>query len=56
MTTSMPNCNVAQQYPAYDFNPSYNAVQLNLKNPTLNAPAAPMQPPVPMTGQNNWIA
>ena len=34
MSTQVPACNVAPQYPNYDFKPSYNAVQLNLSQPT----------------------
>ena len=55
MTTSVPACNVAQSYPAYDFKPSYNAVQLNLSQPTLNVPQAQPQSQ-PVEGQKNWIA
>ena len=56
MTTSIPACNVAQQYPSYDFKPSYNAVQLNLSQPTLNVPSQQVQPSAPVDGQKNWIA
>lgn len=56
MTTSVPACNVAQQYPAYDFQPSYNAVQLNLKQPTLNVPQPQMAQQPPVDGQKSWIA
>ena len=58
MTTTIPACNVAQNYPAYDFKPSYNAVQLNLSQPTLNVPQTPAQAPVApvQDGQKSWIA
>lgn len=57
MTTQVPACNVAQQYPNYDFKPSYNAVQLNLSQPTLNVPQPQMGPQQPAEGQQkSWIA
>ncbi len=58
MTTTVPACNVQQAYPAYDFKPSYNAVQLNLSQPTLNVPPTPPAPPAPPVaeGQKSWIA
>lgn len=37
-----------------EFAPSYNAVQLNLKSPTLNAP--PAMPPLPPTATKQWVA
>ena len=59
MTTSVSaNTNVqaqAQQYMQPDFRPSYNAVQLNLSQPTLNA-APPMQPALPATATQQWTA
>ena len=61
MTTSIAaNANVQQQQAAYcaqvpDFKPSYNAVQLNLSQPTLNA-APPMMPPAPATASKEWTA
>ena len=60
MSTSVSaNANVqaqAQQYMQQpDFRPSYNAVQLNLSQPTLNA-APPMQPVLPSTAAHQWIA
>ena len=48
-----------QQYPcqACEFKPSYNAVQLNLKQPTLNVPqAAPQPQPMAEGTTKNWIA
>lgn len=46
----------AQQYMQQpDFKPSYNAVQLNLSQPTLNA-APLMQPALPATATQQWIA
>ena len=47
-TTSLTaNSGQAQAYQAYmpDFKPSYNAVQLNLSQPTLNVPQAQPFPP-----------
>ena len=38
-----------------EFRPSYNAVQLNLSQPTLNVPPAPM-PPMPQTATQQWQA
>ncbi len=62
MTTSIAaNANVQQQpqqaaacVQMPDFRPSYNAVQLNLSQPTLNA--APLMPPVPPTATQEWTA
>lgn len=60
MTTSIAaNANVQQQqqaqvYDLPDFKPSYNAVQLNLSQPTLNA--APLMPPAPQTASKQWNA
>ena len=46
---------VQQQYCELpDFRPSYNAVQLNMSQPTLNAPAA--MPPLPATATQQWQA
>ena len=58
MTTPVQAPNVQQGYPAYDFKPSYNAVQLNLAQPTLNVPPTPPAPPAPPVaeGQKSWIA
>lgn len=57
MSTQVPTCNVAQQYPNYDFKPSYNAVQLNLSQPTLNVPQPQMGPQPAADGQQkSWIA
>ena len=50
MTTSLTAANAQPQaYQAYapDFKPSYNAVQLNLSQPTLNVPQAQ---PLPAQG------
>ena len=61
MTTSIAsNANVQSQpqVQAYsfvpDFNPSYNAVQINMPNPTVNAPQ--MMPPAPETASKEWTA
>ncbi|GEM_PF-5340798 len=49
------NTNVQQPVAAPDFKPSYNAVQLNLAQPTLNVP--PAQPaPLPATATKQWTA
>lgn len=58
MTTQVPACNVAPQAPAYDFQPSYNAVQLNLKQPTLNVaqPQPQMQTQMPADATKCWNA
>ena len=60
MTASVSAFNPQQQqYPCStcDFKPSYNAVQLNLKQPTLNVPqAAPQMQPMPEAASKNWIA
>ena len=49
------NANVQQPVMAPDFKPSYNAVQLNLSQPTLNVP--PSQPaPLPPTATHQWNA
>jgi len=49
------NANVQQPVIAPDFKPSYNAVQLNLSQPTLNVP--PSQPaPLPATASKQWNA
>ena len=57
MSTQVPTCNVAQQYPNYDFKPSYNAVQLNLSQPTLNVPQPQVGPQPAADGQQkSWIA
>lgn len=50
------NTNVQQQpVAAPEFKPSYNAVQLNLAQPTLNVP--PAQPaPLPATATKQWTA
>ena len=58
MTTQVPACNVQNQYPNYDFKPSYNAVQLNLSQPTLNVPQTQVVPQAqPVEGQQkSWIA
>ena len=59
MTTSIA-ANVGQQPVAApvaqpEFKPSYNAVQLNLSQPTLNVPpAAPA--PLPATATQQWTA
>ena len=57
MTTSI-SANVGQQpqqcAPVMpDFKPSYNAVQLNLSQPTLNVPPAA---PMPATATQSWNA
>lgn len=59
MTTSIAtNANIQQQAPAYEmipeFRPSYNAVQLNMNTPTLNA--VPIMPPAPETASKEWVA
>lgn len=60
MTTSIAT-NVGTQQPQQpigfqpEFRPSYNAVQLNLSQPTLNVPPAPM-PPMPQTATQQWQA
>ena len=56
MTTPISaNANVQQPvYTPMDFKPSYNAVQLNLSQPTLNVP--PMLPPAPPTATQQWTA
>lgn len=59
MTTSI-SANVGQQpvvAPAIqpEFKPSYNAVQLNLSQPTLNVPPAPTAP-LPATATQQWNA
>ncbi|MGN1154114.1 MAG: hypothetical protein ACI4S3_08800 [Candidatus Gastranaerophilaceae bacterium] len=57
MTTPISAANVAPNYPSYDFKPSYNAVQLNLSQPTLNVPQqGPVQGPAPQEGQKSWVA
>lgn len=57
MSMQVPTCNVAQQYPSYDFKPSYNAVQLNMSQPTLNvAQPQPQQQPENNEQQKSWIA
>ena len=60
MSTQVPACNVAPQYPNYDFKPSYNAVQLNLSQPTLNVPQSQPQQmgsqPVADGQKKSWIA
>lgn len=59
MTTSI-SANVGQQQACAqmvppEFKPSYNAVQLNLSQPTLNVPpAAPA--PMPATATQQWTA
>ena len=47
---------VQAQAPALapEIKPSYNAVQLNLNAPTLNAP--PAMPPMPSTASKQWVA
>lgn len=37
-----------------DYSPSYNAVQINVPNPTVNAPQ--MMPPAPETASKEWTA
>lgn len=58
MTTSIAaNANIQQPATCNvipDFKPSYNAVQLNLSQPTLNVP--PMAPPAPATATQQWTA
>lgn len=58
MTTAI-SANVGQQQCAPimqpDFKPSYNAVQLNLSQPTLNVPPA-MPAPMPSTATQSWNA
>lgn len=56
MTASV-SANVGQQQACApviqpEFKPSYNAVQLNLSQPTLNVPPAPM----PATATQQWTA
>lgn len=59
MTTSI-SANVGQQPQTVapimqpEFKPSYNAVQLNLSQPTLNVPPAPA--PMPSTATQQWTA
>lgn len=58
MTTSI-SANVGQQQACApmmqpEFKPSYNAVQLNLSQPTLNVPPAPA--PMPATATQQWTA
>lgn len=60
MTTSV-SANVGQQQACAvamppEFKPSYNAVQLNLSQPTLNVPPAPMPMPMPATATQQWTA
>ena len=57
MTTSIAqNANIQQPVCTHrpDFKPSFNAVQLNLSQPTLNVP--PMLPPAPPTATQQWTA
>jgi len=59
MTTAISATQNAQPQQAMaaflpDFKPSYNAVQLNLSQPTLNVP--PMMPPAPETASKEWSA
>lgn len=39
-----------------DFKPSYNAVQLNLSQPTLNVQPQQMPAPMPATATQQWTA
>ncbi len=60
MTAPVANASIQQQ-PVYtqapEFKPSYNAVQLNLSQPTLNVPPAPApQRPLPETATQQWTA
>lgn len=52
------NTNIQQQAPACDmtptYSPSYNAVQINMSTPTVNA--GPMMPPAPDTATKQWTA
>ena len=48
---SAPATQVNKQRPVYS--PSYNAVQINMATPTVNAP---MLPPVPETATKEWTA
>ena len=59
MTTPISaNANIQQQTAAYEmapeYRPSYNAVQINMATPTVNA--EPMMPPVPDTATKEWTA
>lgn len=49
------NANVQQPAIVPDFKPSYNAVQLNLSQPTLNVPT-PQPAPLPETATKQWTA
>lgn len=56
MTAPIASANIQQQLPEYDvpeYRPSYNAVQINMATPTVNAP---MVPPVPETATKEWTA
>ena len=52
------NANIQQQAPVYQqqpvYSPSYNAVQINMDTPTVNA--APMMPALPDTATKEWTA
>lgn len=52
------NTNIQQQPVDYDmtpeYRPSYNAVQINMATPTVNA--SPMMPPAPETATKEWTA
>ena len=58
MTTPIAaNTNVQQQAQMCDipdYRPSYNAVQINMATPTVNAPN--LVPPVPETATQEWQA
>ena len=59
MTTPIAtNTNVQQQAPvcemAPEYRPSYNAVQINMSTPTVNA--IPVMPPAPETATKQWTA
>lgn len=61
MSNQIPQFIPNQQYPSYDFQPSYNAVQLNLKKPTLNVTPEQVQPQqcqqqLSPDAQKTWIA
>ncbi len=57
MTTPIaPNANVQQPIQSCDvpvYNPSYNAVQINMDTPTVNAPT---MAPLPETATHQWTA
>ena len=57
MTAPIANANIQQPISDYDmapeYRPSYNAVQINMATPTVNAPTIP---PMPETATKEWTA